>query len=187
MLDTAPKTNGPATIFSTATAASSLTNGTSLPVFLIMDCLNGFFQDVYEEPLAVALMLAPNGGAVAVLASSGLNQAPPQTILDKLIVQAAMSSPQPLWEMPSSRRSQASPISPCAKPITCLAIPPCESSFHKPIPRTDVFWLMPAPYPQPLRLAAAALRWPSSPSRIPQNRGTAPHPTAPAPGKDALQ
>ncbi len=75
--------------------ATALTNGNSLPVFLIMDCLNGFFQDVYEEPLAVALMLAPNGGAAAVLASSGLNQAPPQTILDKLIVQAVMNSPQP--------------------------------------------------------------------------------------------
>ena len=72
-----------------ATEASTLTNGTSLPVFLIMDCLNGFFQDVYEEPLAVSLMLAPNGGAVAVLASSGLNQATPQTILDKLVVQGA--------------------------------------------------------------------------------------------------
>jgi hypothetical protein len=34
-------------------------------------------------------MLAPNGGAVAVLASSGLNQATPQTILDKLVVQGA--------------------------------------------------------------------------------------------------
>ena len=73
--------------------ASSLTNGSSLPVFLIMDCLNGFFQDVYEEPLAVTLMLAPNGGAVAVLASSGLNQAPPQTNLDKLVVQNAFNSP----------------------------------------------------------------------------------------------
>ena len=73
-----------------STEASTLTNGTSLPVFLIMDCLNGFFQDVYEEPLAVSLMLAPNGGAVAVLASSGLNQATPQTILNKLVVQGAM-------------------------------------------------------------------------------------------------
>ncbi|HXC42589.1 MAG TPA: C25 family cysteine peptidase, partial [Candidatus Dormibacteraeota bacterium] len=73
--------------------ASSLTNGSSLPVFLIMDCLNGFFQDVYEEPLAVTLMLAPNGGAVAVLASSGLNQAPPQTNLDKLVVQNAFNLP----------------------------------------------------------------------------------------------
>ncbi len=75
-------------------AANALTNGSSLPVFLLMNCLNGFFQDVYEEPLAVTLMLAPNGGAVAVLASSGLNQATPQTILDKLVVQAAMGKSQ---------------------------------------------------------------------------------------------
>jgi hypothetical protein len=77
------------------TAATALTNGSSLPVFLIMDCLNGFFQDVYEEPLAVTLMLAPNGGAVAVLASSGLNQPAPQTTLDKLIVKNAMHQPFP--------------------------------------------------------------------------------------------
>ncbi len=77
------------------TVANSLTNGSSLPVFLIMDCLNGFFQDVYDEPLAVTLMLAPNGGAVAVLASSGLNQAGPQTNLDKLVVQSVMTPPQP--------------------------------------------------------------------------------------------
>ena len=76
-------------------AANALTNGSSLPVFLIMNCLNGFFQDVYDEPLAVTLMLAPNGGAVAVLASSGLNQAPPQTNLDQLVVQNAMSPAQP--------------------------------------------------------------------------------------------
>jgi uncharacterized repeat protein (TIGR01451 family) len=75
------------------TAANALTNGSSLPVFLIMDCLNGLFQDVYEVPLAVTLMLAPNGGAVAVLASSGLNQAAPQTILDKLIVQNTLHPP----------------------------------------------------------------------------------------------
>jgi hypothetical protein len=77
-----------------SSAATGLTNGTSLPVFFIMDCLNGFFQDVYYEPLAVSLMLAPNGGAVAVLASSGLNQATPQTILDKLAVQGAMGPSQ---------------------------------------------------------------------------------------------
>ena len=77
------------------TAANGLTNGSSLPVFLIMDCLNGFFQDVYEEPLAVTLMLAPNGGAVAVLASSGLNQAAPQTALDKMIVRNVFGSSHP--------------------------------------------------------------------------------------------
>jgi hypothetical protein len=61
-------------------------------VFLIMDCLNGFFQDVYSQPLGVTLLLAPNGGAVAVLASSGLNQPAPQTSLDKLIVQSAFGA-----------------------------------------------------------------------------------------------
>ena len=77
------------------TAATALTNGSSLPVFLIMDCLNGFFQDVYEQPLAVTLMLAPNGGAVAVLASSALNQPKPQTNLDKLVVEDALHAPYP--------------------------------------------------------------------------------------------
>jgi uncharacterized repeat protein (TIGR01451 family) len=77
------------------TTASALTNGSSLPVFLIMDCLNGLFQDVTEQPLAVTLMLAPNGGAVAVLASSGLNQPSPQNTLDKLIVQNALRAPYP--------------------------------------------------------------------------------------------
>src|SRR4029077_1684234 len=76
-------------------AVASLTNGSQLPVFLIMDCLNGLFQDVIETPLAVTLVLAPNGGGVAVLASSGLNQAPPQTMLDKIIVQSLFSTPQP--------------------------------------------------------------------------------------------
>jgi len=78
-------------IFDT-TSVSSLTNGSQLPVFLIMDCLNGFFQDVYAEPLGVTLMLASNGGAVAVLASSGLNQPPPQTNLDALVVQNALTA-----------------------------------------------------------------------------------------------
>jgi uncharacterized repeat protein (TIGR01451 family) len=81
-------------IFDNATA-TALTNGTQLPVFLIMDCLNGYFQDVYDQPLAVTLMLAPNGGGVAVLASTGLNQAAPQTTLDKLVVQNLLSPAHP--------------------------------------------------------------------------------------------
>ena len=76
-------------------SVSSLTNGSQLPVFLIMDCLNGFFQDVYAQPLGVSLLLAPNGGAVAVLASSGLNQPPPQTQLDTLVVQNALNAEGP--------------------------------------------------------------------------------------------
>ncbi|HTZ82872.1 MAG TPA: C25 family cysteine peptidase [Candidatus Acidoferrales bacterium] len=70
----------------------SLTNTSQLPVFLIMDCLNGFFQDVYAQPLAVTLLVAPNGGASAVVASSGLNQPAPQTALDTLVVQSAITT-----------------------------------------------------------------------------------------------
>jgi hypothetical protein len=71
---------------------SSLTNGSQLPVFLVMDCLNGFFQDVYAQPLGVSLILAPNGGGAAVLASSGLNQPTPQTNLDAMVVQSMFSA-----------------------------------------------------------------------------------------------
>lgn len=70
-------------------SVGTLTNDSELPVFLIMDCLNGFFQDVYSQPLGVTLLLTTNGGAVAVLASSGLNQPAPQTKLDKLVVESA--------------------------------------------------------------------------------------------------
>lgn len=72
-------------IFDTS-SVSSLTNQSQLPVFLIMDCLNGFFEDVYSQALGVTLVVAPNGGAVAVFASSGLNQPAPQTMLDQLVV-----------------------------------------------------------------------------------------------------
>jgi uncharacterized repeat protein (TIGR01451 family) len=69
-----------------------LTNGSQLPVFLIMDCLNGLFQDVYAQPLGVSLILAPNGGGVAALASSGLNQPAPQTDLDAMVVQSVFGA-----------------------------------------------------------------------------------------------
>ena len=69
----------------------SLTNSSQLPVFLIMDCLNGFMQDVYAQPLGVTLLLQPDGGASAVFASSGLNQPAPQTSLDSFVVQNAFT------------------------------------------------------------------------------------------------
>jgi len=68
------------------TKASSLSNGTRLPLFIIMNCLNGFFHDVYTESLAEALLLSKKGGAVAVWASSGLTQPEPQVQMDKSVV-----------------------------------------------------------------------------------------------------
>lgn len=75
------------------TAASSLTNGAKLPVFVIMNCLNGFFHDVYTESLASALMLSQNGGAVAVWASSGLTAPDPQFQMNQTFVQTLFSQP----------------------------------------------------------------------------------------------
>jgi hypothetical protein len=51
--------------------AASLTNGNRLPLFTMMTCLNGYFQDVSGDSLAEALLKAQHGGAVAVWASSG--------------------------------------------------------------------------------------------------------------------
>jgi len=74
-------------------AAASLTNGSRLPVFLIMNCLNGFFHDVYTESLAEALLLSKSGGAVAVWASSGLTSPEPQLQMDQNVVKLLFTEP----------------------------------------------------------------------------------------------
>jgi hypothetical protein len=76
-----------------STEASTLSNGARLPVFLIMNCLNGFFHDVYTQSLAKALLLSQNGGAVAVWASSGLTQPEPQLQMDKNVLRLLFSEP----------------------------------------------------------------------------------------------
>ncbi len=76
------------------TAATALNNGNQLPMYVLMDCLNGFFQDVYATSLSTSLMLAPNGGAVAVWASSGFTDAPPQATMDQAFLSAWVANPQ---------------------------------------------------------------------------------------------
>ena len=51
-----------------------------------MTCLNGFFQDVYSDSLAEALLKAKQGGAVAVWASSGLTEPDKQAVMNKEVV-----------------------------------------------------------------------------------------------------
>lgn len=60
-----------ANLFLTADALT-LTNGSHLPFVVVMDCLNGYFQDPTVLSLSEAWLKAPNGGAVAAFASSGL-------------------------------------------------------------------------------------------------------------------
>jgi MYXO-CTERM domain-containing protein len=57
--------------------AATLTN-TSSSIYVVMNCLNGFFQDLYTTSLAESLLEAPHGGAVAVWASSTLADFTPQ-------------------------------------------------------------------------------------------------------------
>jgi uncharacterized repeat protein (TIGR01451 family) len=73
--------------------ALALTNGDRLPFFVLMDCLNGFFQDVYTQSLAESLLLAPSGGAVAVWASSGFTNAPGQATMDQALLGLLKGNP----------------------------------------------------------------------------------------------
>jgi hypothetical protein len=74
-------------------AAAALTNGDRLPFFVLMDCLNGFFQDVYTQSLAESLLLAPSGGAAAVWASSGFTNAPGQATMDQALLGLLKGNP----------------------------------------------------------------------------------------------
>jgi hypothetical protein len=60
-----------APIFSTSDALA-LTNGNKLPLVIVMDCLNGYFMAPSLDSMGETLLKAPNGGAVASFASSGL-------------------------------------------------------------------------------------------------------------------
>lgn len=67
----------------TSDDAKELTNGHSLPVYITMTCLNGYFQDASLESLAESLMKADRGGAVAVWASSGMTKPDAQSVMDQ--------------------------------------------------------------------------------------------------------
>lgn len=74
------------------TDAAALANGTKLPVFLTMDCLNGFFIDVYADSLAESLQKQPNGGAAAVWASSTLTNPKPQADMVNALYKAVFGA-----------------------------------------------------------------------------------------------
>ncbi len=62
--------------------ANTLTNGSRLPLMITMNCLNGFFHDLFSESLAEAFLKAEGGGAVAVFASSGLTGPQGQAVMN---------------------------------------------------------------------------------------------------------
>jgi hypothetical protein len=58
-----------------------------------MDCLNGYFQDPILLSLSEALLKAPNGGAVATFASSGLTIAQGQHDMGRELYTQLYSGP----------------------------------------------------------------------------------------------
>lgn len=63
--------------------AANLSNGNQLPVMMLIACYNGYFHRPNSRSLAESLMLAPNGGAVAVWAASTLTSAFGETVLNQ--------------------------------------------------------------------------------------------------------
>ncbi|HET8676569.1 MAG TPA: C25 family cysteine peptidase, partial [Blastocatellia bacterium] len=67
----------------TSEESHSLENGERLSVFVMMNCLNGYFQDVALDSLAESLLKAERGGAVAVWASSAMTYPDQQALMNR--------------------------------------------------------------------------------------------------------
>ncbi len=63
--------------------ARGLVNGQHLSVFVMMTCLNGYYEDPVLSGLAEELMTAQQGGAVAVWASAGLTTPDVQALMNQ--------------------------------------------------------------------------------------------------------
>ncbi len=92
-------------VFSSSDALA-LNNGKRLPFVTVMDCLNGFFSDPLLEGLAESLLKAPNGGAIASFASSGLTSAIPQHEMGERMFQL-LYGPQSIAIGDASRQAKS--------------------------------------------------------------------------------
>lgn len=82
-----------------STDALGLGNQSRLPFVVVMDCLNGYYQDPGILSLSEAWLRAPSGGAVAAFASSGLTIAQGQHDMGhELYTQLYSGAPMPLGE-----------------------------------------------------------------------------------------
>jgi hypothetical protein len=75
--------------------AASLANDGRQPMTIMMSCLLGFFDHPERQALAEELLLAENGGAIAVLAPSSLTLSSDQGPLDRALVKALLSRDVP--------------------------------------------------------------------------------------------
>jgi hypothetical protein len=72
--------------------------------------LNGYFHDVFTNSLAEALLRNPNGGAVAVWASSGFTETSRQTSMDSAFLQWLFNPNEPLTLGEAIFRAKQNPI-----------------------------------------------------------------------------
>jgi hypothetical protein len=75
----------------TTTGASNFTNSSGLSMFVLSTCLNGLFHDTASDSLAEKLMKNPQGGAVAVWASSGYTEAEGQSVMNQELMRQLFS------------------------------------------------------------------------------------------------
>jgi hypothetical protein len=76
----------------TSADAPALTNATSPSFVVSMTCLNGLFEDASSDSLGEALIKAPNGGAFAVWASSGLREPLSQSVVNQELYRQLFNS-----------------------------------------------------------------------------------------------
>jgi len=60
-----------------------MNNGANTTLFVMMTCLNGYFQNLPSDSLGESLLKAEAGGAVAVWASSGLTMPGEQELVNQ--------------------------------------------------------------------------------------------------------
>ncbi|HYR27703.1 MAG TPA: C25 family cysteine peptidase, partial [Thermoanaerobaculia bacterium] len=74
----------------TSARATALRN-TNLPFVMSMNCLNGFFHDLYSDSLGEALIRNPQGGAIGAWVGSALTSPSQQTIMNGVAMQNLMA------------------------------------------------------------------------------------------------
>ncbi len=94
----------------TSPDAEAFTNGLRLPFVVALNCLNGYFHDVFTNSLAEAFLRNPNGGAVAVWASSGFTETSRQTPMDKAFLQWLFNPDEPVTLGEAIFRAKQIPI-----------------------------------------------------------------------------
>jgi hypothetical protein len=78
-----------------STAAKALRNRDQLSVYLMMTCYNGWFLDTTNDGLAEVLLKSPDGGAVAVWASSGMTEAAGQVSINQDLLNSLFNGNTP--------------------------------------------------------------------------------------------